>query len=113
MTEFSAEALLRKCLSAYEAKDIETIAAMFSPDVVLRDWNYEVRGKEAAIAEFAKNFADAESLKIEIKHIFAEGLQAAAELEITVNQVEILNVVDVMGFNTSGEITRITAYKGL
>jgi hypothetical protein len=107
------ENLLRQCLLAYEAKDIDTIAGMFSSDVTLRDWNLEVQGKPAAIQEFKKNFEQAKSLKIEIKRVFQSVVGAAAELEITVNGEEKLNVVDVMTFNDAGQITEIISYKGL
>lgn len=107
------EQLTRSFLAAYEAKDIAAIAAMFHPDVVLRDWNSEVVGHSGAVAEFTKNFEQANSLKIVIKRIYLAELSAAAELGITVNQTEILNVVDVLSFNEEGKILSIVAYRGL
>ena len=56
MVEPKHEQLARKMLCAYEAKDIEFIASLFSPDVLLRDWNHEVVGRTAAIKEFTKKF---------------------------------------------------------
>ena len=109
----NVEQLTRSCLAAYQAKDIATIASMFHPEVVLRDWNSEVRGHAAAVAEFTKNFEKANSLKIYIKRILLNDLSAAAELEITVNQTELLNVVDVLSFNEEGKILSIVAYKSL
>ncbi len=109
----NAEQLTRKFLAAYEAKDIAAIAEMFHPDVVLRDWNSGVSGHAAAVAEFTKNFQQAESLKIVIKRIYLAELSAAAELEITVNQTELLNVVDVLSFNEEGKFRSIGAYRGL
>jgi hypothetical protein len=109
----NVEQLTRSCLAAYQAKDIATIASMFHSDVVLRDWNSEVRSHAAAVAEFTKNFEQAHSLKIQIKRIYLCELSAAAELEITVNQTELLNVVDVLSFNEEGKILSIVAYKSL
>lgn len=109
----NVEQLTRNFLAAYEAKDIETIAAMFHTDVFLRDWNSEVSGQAAAVAEFTKNFQQAKSLKIVIKRIYLAELSAAAELEITVNHTELLNVVDVLSFNEEGKILSIVAYRGL
>lgn len=109
----NVEQLTRNCLAAYQAKDIATIASMFHPEVVLRDWNSEVRGHSAAVAEFTKNFQQANSLKIVIKRIYLDELSSAAELEITVNQTELLNVVDVLSFNEAGKILSIVAYRGL
>jgi len=48
-----------------------------------------------------------------INRIFLNDLSAAAELEITVNQTELLNVVDVLSFNEEGKILSIVAYKSL
>jgi hypothetical protein len=109
----NAEQLTRKFLAAYEAKDMAAIAAMFHPDVVLRDWNSGVSGHAAAVAEFTKNFQQANSLKIVIKRIYLAELSAAAELEITLNQTELLNVVDVVSFNEEGKILSVVAYRGL
>ncbi len=109
----NVEQLTRNCLAAYQAKDIATIASMFHPEVVLRDWNSEVRGHAAAVAEFSKNFEQAHSLKIQIKRIYLGDLLAAAELEIAVNETEQIKVVDVMTFNNEGKIMSIVAYKGL
>lgn len=107
------EALTRKFLLAYESKDLATITAMFHPEIVLRDWNSEIVGKENAIAEFSKNFEQAENLSILIREIYVAQLSAAAELEITVNIAEKLNVVDVLTVNSEGEILSIVAYRGL
>ena len=109
----NVEQLTRNFLAAYEAKDIATIAAMFHPGIVLRDWNSEISGDAAAVAEFTKNFQQAESLKIVIKRIYLDELSSAAELEIAVNQTELLNVVDVLSFNEAGKILSIVAYRGL
>jgi len=107
------ERLTRACLSAYEAKDIAAIAGMFHPEVILRDWNSEVRGHTAAVAEFTKNFDQAETFRINIKRIYISDLAAAAELEITIDDTEVLNVVDVLSFNDEGKILSIVAYRGL
>ena len=53
-------------LRHYAAKDLQAIAAMFAEDIHLRDWNISVHGKEGAIRETAKNFAEAESREIHV-----------------------------------------------
>jgi hypothetical protein len=107
------EARVRSFLSAYERKDIDTISMMLTEDVVLRDWNHETSGLEAAVAEYSKNFRDAESLKITVIQILEAESGVAAELEIVVSGSENLNVVDVFTFNEANEITSVVAYKGL
>ena len=107
------EAEVRSFLSAYERKDIDTISRMLAEDVVLRDWNHEVSGLEAAVAEYSKNFRAAESLRITVNQNLEAESGVAAELEIVVNGSEKLNVVDVFTFNEANEITSVVAYKGL
>jgi hypothetical protein len=107
------EAQVRSFLTAYERKDIDTISRMLAEDVVLRDWNHEVSGLEAAVAEYSKNFRAAESLRITVNQILEAESGVAAELEIGVNGSEKLNVVDVFTFNEANEITSVVAYKGL
>ena len=86
---------------------------MFSRDVVLRDWNLEVSGTEAALAEFAKNFEEADSLSIQVSRIFESEQGVAAEIEIVVNGSQKLRVIDVFTFNEAMEITSVISYKGL
>ncbi len=113
MAQTKHEQLARKMLSAYEAKDIDYISSLFSSDVLLRDWNYEVVGREAAIREFSKNFEDAKQLSIEVLRIFSSEAGVAAEVEIVVNNSEVLRVVDVISFDKDSKITSIISYKGL
>jgi hypothetical protein len=107
------ETQVRSFLSAYERKDIDAISEMLAEDVVLRDWNLEVSGLEAAVAEYSKNFRDADSLRITVNQILESESGVAAELEIVVNGSENLNVVDIFTFNDDKEITSVVAYKGL
>lgn len=105
------EARLRDYLEAYSAKDIDAIAAMLTVDVRLQDWNLSVQGKEAVLAETRKNFAAAQSIAIEVLHVFPGTGSAAAELRIVVDGSIVLEVVDVLRFDPSGLITAIRAYK--
>lgn len=107
------EALTRQFISAYEQKDMDAIAGMFSADVILRDWNTEVAGYEAAIQEYTNNFQAADTLEIKIHNLLVHGLTAAAVLEIVVDGVETLRVVDLLSFSADGKIQSIVAYKGL
>jgi hypothetical protein len=107
------DALTRKFISAYEQKNIDIISEMFAPNVVLRDWNSEVTGFQAAIAEFTKNFQAADSLSIEIRNLMVNSPFAAVELEIVINNSETLRVVDVLCFSKDQKILSIVAYKGL
>lgn len=108
-------ALCRRYLQAYAAKDLQTIAALLAPEVVLRDWQLRVVGRDAALAETQRNFDAALGLQIEILRLHATEASAVAELRIAVEgsaQTVELFVVDVLDFDAQGQISAIRAYKG-
>lgn len=99
-------------LKHYSDKNIAEITEMFADDVALRDWKISVLGKATAIAETEKNFRSAETIEIDILHIYQAEQAITGELRIVVNQTEILYVVDVVTFDTNGKIKSIRAYLG-
>ncbi|MFM8926707.1 MAG: nuclear transport factor 2 family protein [Rhodoluna sp.] len=113
MSQSELVPLVTELLSAYQDKNIVSIAKMFADDVVLRDWNLEVIGKEAAIAEFTKNFNSVKSLQIEVLRVYESSISIAAEIEIVIDGNETLRVVDIVSFNEDRLVTSIISYKGL
>ena len=99
-------------IAAYARKDLTAIGLKFSPEVHLRDWNLSVHGREAALAETAKNFAAAENIEIEILAMYRSEATVAGELRIVVNQRHALHVVDVITFGADSKILSIRAYLG-
>jgi steroid delta-isomerase len=101
-----------KFLKAYEAKEISVIEEMLDPHVRLKDWNISVKGKEAALRETAKNFADARSLKIDVLSVFENDHTVAGEIHITVDETIHLYVVDILSFNDTGLVISSRSYIG-
>ena len=99
-------------LRKYAEKDLDGIEEMFSDDIVLRDWKIRVTGKKNALDETLKNFEAADSIRIEVLSIYESDHTVAAELKITVDDSEELYVVDVITFNSKGQIESIRAYLG-
>ncbi len=99
-------------LRHYADKNLEAISAMFAEDIHLRDWNISVHGKEEAIRETAKNFAEAESLEIRVLVAYENADTVAGELHIVVDGRIDLYVVDVVTFNTQGRVAAIRSYNG-
>ncbi|MBC7376201.1 MAG: nuclear transport factor 2 family protein [Burkholderiaceae bacterium] len=99
-------------LESYAKKDLVAIARLLADDATLKDWNISVRGREAVESETQKNFQDAESIKIEVLHLYEGQDSVAGELKITVNQSIEIYVVDVISFDSSGKIRAIRSYKG-
>ncbi len=110
---FDAEAVARRFLAAYAAKDLATIATLISDDALLRDWNLERRGRDAFLAETQANFDHAETIGIDIEQLHATARSVAAEVLITVNHTIRLRVVDVLDFDAAGRVTAVRSYKGL
>lgn len=113
MTPADTEDLARRFLAAYAARDITTIAGLLDEDVLLRDWNLEVWGAEAFLAETQRNFDSARSLAIEVLHVHATPDSAAAEVLITVDGTIRLRVVDVFDVDATGRVSAVRSYKGL
>ena len=107
---------LRDCfvayLEAYAAMDLQGVADMLAEDVLLRDWKISVSGKAAAVDETRKNFDSSDSIDIEILGTYESGDTVAGELKITVNETEVLHVVDILEFDAQGRIVSIRAYVG-
>lgn len=99
-------------LHHYANKNLDAIAAMFSDDIMLRDWNLAVTGKAAALSETAKNFAAAETIEIEPLHVYESTDGVAGELRIVVDSAIELFVVDALTFAVDGRIQAIRAYLG-
>lgn len=106
-------ATTRRFLAAYAAKDLGAIEALLAPEASSRDWNARVVGRPAVLAEFARNFAAADSLAIDVLHLHATSTSVAAELRIVVNGTIELFVVDVLDFDPQGRVCAIRSYKGI
>ncbi len=112
MSELSNKKIGLSYLKKYAEKDLNSIEEMFSEDIVLRDWKIRVEGKENALKETRKNFANADSIQIEVLSTYENKDTVAAELKITVDSTEELFVVDVITINSEGKIASIRAYLG-
>lgn len=104
--------LFRTYLCHYAEKNLETISAMLAEDVHLRDWNISVFGKAEVLRETAKNFAEAETIEINILALYENEDSVAGELHIVVDEKIDLYVVDVVTFDSQGKVTAIRSYKG-
>lgn len=113
VTPADTEDLARRFLAAYAAKDIGAIGTLVAEDVLLRDWNLEVRGRAAFLAQTQRNFDNADSIAIEVLHVHATASSAAAEVLITVDTDIRLRVVDVFAIDPAGLVTAVRSYLGL
>jgi ketosteroid isomerase-like protein len=99
-------------IEAYARKDLAAIGDMFADNVQLSDWNIAVAGRDAALAQTAKNFAAAATIEIVPLALHVSENAVAGELSIVVDAAIRLRVVDVISFNAHGKIAAIRAYLG-
>jgi predicted ester cyclase len=105
--------LAKAYLKAYADKDLQTIRPMLSESVELEDWNLSTKGKENFLNETRKNFEAATDIKINIRSLFQNENQVAAQLQIELDQGStVFDVVDIITFADSGQILSVRAYKG-
>ena len=97
---------------AFSGKDVNSLSAMFTPDVSLRDWDICAEGIEAVISANSKIFNAVETIVVNPINIFSDGKTVIAELSITIDHGEPLMVVDILEFTEDGKICVIRAYKG-
>ena len=105
--------IARQYLDAYQNKDLETIANLISPNVELTDWNKGGMGRDYFLAETKANFESQEAIEIDIIRVFELSRTVAFQLRIKVDHSEVLEVIDVLEFDSDNLITKLQAYKGL
>lgn len=99
-------------LDRYAAKDVTALLSTLAPDVTLRDWHLAVRGRDRVEAFLRQNFADADTLSIEVLALHESAHSVAGELRILVDGCFELFAVDVIEFDADGMIRAIRSYKG-
>lgn len=99
-------------LAHYAAMDLPAILDTLAPEVTLRDWNLTVRGRDGVEAFLRQNFADADTLAIEVLALHESADSVAGELRILVDGCIELFAVDVIQFDADGRIRAIRSYKG-
>ena len=103
------------CLEYFETfsrKDLDSLALMFTGDVVLRDWEISATGIDEVLAANKKIFNSVKYIHVMPLHLYQDNNTVAAELSIVVSGAVHLSVVDIITFNDTGKIVSIKAYKG-
>lgn len=96
----------------FARKDLDALRRMFADNVSLLDWNINVQGIEAVMAANQAIFESVGEIRVTpVNIVDGDSNAVIAELLIEIEGMDALNVVDVLVFNQSGEITAIRAYK--
>jgi len=97
---------------AFSNKDINTLTSMFSDEIYLRDWEIDTKGKRNVTLAIENIFKSVDSIIAAPQNIYQVESTVISELEITINEVEVILVVDIIQFNLHNLIESIKAYKG-
>ena len=84
---------------------------MFDINVTLRNWEISALGIDSVLAATAKIFYLAETILIQPISIFQDQAFVVAELKITINGINSIQVVDIIEFNPIGRICTIRSLK--
>ena len=104
--------------NAWNTHSGDAVAACFTHDGMLRDWDIEVHGAEEVGAANGKIFSAVPNIKIEVLRIHTSEITLTATAEILVHLNDesetVLKVADVIAFNSIAElkIKSVVAYKG-
>ena len=85
---------------------------MFDSNIKLWDWEVDVQGINEVIKANLNIFNSVDSIRVKPILIVEKDNFIFAEIEIIVNDNDILEVVDIIKFNSDSKIIGIRAFKG-
>ena len=103
--------LCKRYFSYFSNKDIDNLSNVYSEDVILRDWDTAVQGKEQVLDTNKNTFDAVDNIEVIV-------IEQAQIHNIVYNEIEIkidnesLLVVDVIEFDNDNLIKSVKAYKG-
>jgi hypothetical protein len=93
-------------------KDYDSLKELFSDDIVLKDWDVHVTGKNKVMEVIKIMFDSAEKIKVYPVSFFVNSDYCyAIQVSIFIDTYPKIEVIDVISFNTAGKITEIVAFK--
>ena len=104
--------LLRKYFYFFSKKDITNLSNLFHPKIKLVDWEIYSEGIDEVIKSNNNIFSSVDTIKVEVLDILNRGLSYFCVIEITINNTQKLDVIDIIEFDEYSKIISIRAYKG-
>lgn len=117
------ESLCKKYLGAFAVKDLESLEEFYAENIHLKDWAYDIFGKELVLQANKDLFKRYDEINIAIKNSCYRDKLICIEFDlILIKKVHhlhganqdfksIINVVDLIELNSQGQIKSIRAYK--
>lgn len=94
----------------FSKKDLVSLEKQLDENVALQDWILKVNGKAKVLDAFKSIFEQNESILINPINIISSHSYYAAEISITINNDEVIDVVDIIKLHDN-KIISIKAYK--
>lgn len=103
---------IAKYFNYFSSKNSQSLATLFSEDIFLCDWNIRVVGKSKVVENMDAIFASAKTITAAPKLCFTNSdYLYAVQVDIVINNETMINVIDVIEFNSEGKISKIVAFK--
>ncbi len=94
----------------FSEKNIKDLSDMFSEDIILKDWDIELEGKEEVVAGNKNIFNVVSKLNVEVHNISQVDNRIYAEITVFADN-ETIPVIDIIDFDNESKIKSIIAYK--
>lgn len=98
-------------LKSFAEKDLGSLEVLFSDTITLADWEGQLIGKENILNFNKKVFSSINNIGVDVVKVAVGQNTVMAELRITLNNTQVINVVDVIEFDDENKIQSIKAYK--
>ena len=108
----SLKSIAKEYFQFFSSKNIQSLENFFHKNITLRDWEISASGIKNVIEANKKIFSSVESISVNPLNLIEENNYVVAELEITINNKEVLKVVDIIEFDDKFKILSIKAFKG-
>ncbi len=93
-------------------KDYDSLKTLFSEDIVLKDWDVHVTGKNKVMEVIKIMLDSADKIKVSPVSFFVNSDYCyAIQVSVFIDTDPKIEVIDVISFNTKGKITEIVAFK--
>lgn len=102
--------IAKKYFESWSKKNLNELSSFLHDDCVLEDWENSIDGK-IEILDFNKKFFFENNVSLKINEIYENRNNVWAHLTITLNNTEVLEVIDVLNFKND-KIIKIKAFKG-
>lgn len=102
--------IITQYFSAYSAKDLAGLKVLLAEDLILRDWEYQIQGRDKFLEITANAFTVFPSLNVDVFELVCDDQKAFAKIGVKLKNDTVLDIVDYFILN-DGMISEIHAYR--